>query len=149
MSLKYAVLGFLCERSAHGYAIRRGLAERLGDLASTESNRIYGLLTTLEREGLVSAVDERVGRRRRRVYSIEPEGRVALLDFARRPLPALATRGDFAMRLLAVGADPDAAQEVLRTWRRHELRVQRLLGRAGAASAVTEVLRELASEGEE
>ena len=84
-SVELVVLGLLVERPAHGYALHARLEERAGDLAHVSPSRVYSILARLERDGLVDGREERIGRRRRRVYTIRETGR---RELRRRALDA-------------------------------------------------------------
>ena len=63
MSIKHAILGLIAEEARHGYAVRTAFEERLGDFWELNYGQVYQVLTTLEREALITGCDERVGRR--------------------------------------------------------------------------------------
>lgn len=87
-AVDHVVLGLLAEGPDHGYALRRRLETAL--FAPVTIGRVYDILNRLEREELVTAVLERVGRRGRRVYTLLPAGRRVLdrLSAARRAAAA-------------------------------------------------------------
>ena len=116
MSIKYAVLGFLRERTSYGYAVRAAFEERLGDVWDLNYGQVYQVLSALEGEGLVVASDERVGRRpTRRVYSISPKGRDEFRTWLLQPtLRRRPFRDDFYLRLLfAAKWEPDLVQGMI------------------------------------
>lgn len=107
MSIKYAILGLLAEAPNHGYAVHAAFEERLSDFWELNYGQVYQILTVLEREGLISGRDERVGKRPpRKVYSATPRGHTALRNWLlgssdrRRPF-----RDEFYVRFLF--ADPN------------------------------------------
>jgi PadR family transcriptional regulator PadR len=53
--MEAAVLASLAGRAAHGYDLRRALAELTGGFMVVESSSIYRLLRRLEQEGLVAS----------------------------------------------------------------------------------------------
>ncbi len=140
MSIKHAVLGLIAESPCHGYAVRARFEERLGDLFDLGSGRVYGVLSRLEREGLVAGEAERMGRRRRRIYSIRPAGRRELLAWAHSEPSPMASLADLALRLLAVRSDPEAVAGVVRAWQRHERRTLDILERHPVGVALPEIL---------
>ncbi len=124
MSIRFAVLGLLSEGPLHGYAIRARFEQRLGELWELNYGQVYGILAALEADGLVSATEESVGRRLRRIYAISTKGNQTLqgwmrgLDSRGRPF-----RDDSFLRLLLTKPDDlsDCKQffdnERRRTWR--------------------------------
>ena len=77
-ALPAVVLAALEDGPAHGYRIARWVEERsTGDLALKEGS-LYPVLRALEAQGLVVAVWEAQGERRRRVYQLTDDGRRAL-----------------------------------------------------------------------
>ncbi len=143
MSIRFAILGLLSEGPLHGYAIRSRFESRLGELWELNYGQVYGILSGLDSEGLVTATDESVGRRLRRTYAISSKGRQVLQTWMRggetrgRPF-----RDDSFLRLLLSKADDledvKAFVEVerRRTWR--ELRD--LVDRRDAEGSTTEWL---------
>ena len=86
--LEFEILAVLLgqPRDAYGISIRERLRKRAGREVSLGA--IYTTLERLERKGLISswwgeATDERGGRRKR-LYKIEAEGRVAANHFGER-----------------------------------------------------------------
>ncbi len=77
---EFAVLGILVHRNAHGYDVYRELENRLGSVHRLGRSQVYGLLSRLERDGLIR--HEHVEQERvpdKKVFSPTPEGR-SLLD---------------------------------------------------------------------
>ncbi len=141
MSIKHAVLGLVAESPGHGYVVRARFEQRMGDLVDLGSGRIYAVLSRLERDGLVQARTERVGRRARKIYSIRAAGRRELLAWAKSEPSPLESLCDLALRLLATGSDTTAAQAVVRAWQRQEGRALELLAGHAAGAELSEILR--------
>ena len=106
MSIKYALLGLLAESPNHGYAVHAAFEERLSDFWELNYGQVYQILTVLEREGLITGRDERVGKRPpRKVYSAPARGQAALHNWLlgagdrRRPF-----RDEFYVRFLFADA---------------------------------------------
>ena len=106
MSIKYAILGLLAEAPNHGYAVHAAFEERLSDFWELNYGQVYQILTVLEREGLITGRDERVGKRPpRKVYSATSRGQAALHNWLlgagdrRRPF-----RDEFYVRFLFADA---------------------------------------------
>ena len=77
---EFAVLGILVHRNAHGYDVYRELTECLGSVHRLGRSQVYGLLSRLERDGLIK--HEHVEQERvpdKKVFSPTAEGR-SLLD---------------------------------------------------------------------
>ena len=77
---EFAVLGILVHRNAHGYDVYRELTDCLGSVHRLGRSQVYGLLSRLERDGLIQ--HEHVEQERvpdKKVFSPTPEGR-SLLD---------------------------------------------------------------------
>ena len=55
MALKHIVLGVLCDREAHGYAVAQAVSAACVGARPIEFSRIYALLGELERAGLVAS----------------------------------------------------------------------------------------------
>jgi DNA-binding PadR family transcriptional regulator len=102
MSIKHAVLGLIAEEPRHGYAVRAAFEQRLGDFWDLNYGQIYQVLTSLEADGLITGVDEQVGKRpRRTVYAISPKGRDALRSWLAQPVARRSSfRDEFYVRLL-------------------------------------------------
>src|SRR5215218_3656859 len=81
----YLILAALLDGSRHGYAIAKAAEELSGGAVRLSAGTLYGALTRLVDDGMVSVErDEIVGGRRRRYYVISDEGRAALVEEAAR-----------------------------------------------------------------
>jgi len=75
-------LYLLCSRSMHGYDLMKSMTKFTEGLWKPTPGGIYPLLRKLEQMGLVESEWISVGRRRRRrVYTITPQGRTTLQRF--------------------------------------------------------------------
>jgi DNA-binding PadR family transcriptional regulator len=82
-NLETLVLAALEREPMHGYRLRWVLAEQSGSEFQVTFGRLYPLLASLRRRGLVSRVTVKAGPvRERRVYSLTALGRAAL-DYRR------------------------------------------------------------------
>lgn len=73
------VLALLEARPRHGYELSKLIADRSAGALDLHAASLYPLLYRLERRGLVAGRwIERPGERRRRFYSLTPQGRQAL-----------------------------------------------------------------------
>lgn len=74
------LLAILQQRPLHGYAIASELRSRSGGALEVPEGTLYPVLHKLEKEGLVRSHWEKVGGRRRRVYSASPKSQTALRE---------------------------------------------------------------------
>ena len=73
--LRFVVLSLVAEQPAHGYELIKALEERTGGAYRPSPGVIYPLLSMLEDEGFIRAVESEAGRK---AYEITEEGKVAL-----------------------------------------------------------------------
>jgi len=86
-AIEQAVLGFLIEGSAHGYELRRRLADGLGALWRIASSQLYNVLARLEAGGMIrSRREQPKGRPARRVYTVTAKGKGAFWTWATSPV---------------------------------------------------------------
>jgi PadR family transcriptional regulator AphA len=95
-------LGILTRGSATGYEIKKIFEDGgLGHFVEASFGSIYPALSRLTEEGLVSVREEAQEKRPdRKVYSITPEGRTALLAALMKPLPEDRHRSPFVFAML-------------------------------------------------
>lgn len=72
------VLAVLEREPLHGYGIVQALALRSGGVLDVPTGTVYPALQRLERAKLITASEDTVGRRRRRVYRLTAAGQRAL-----------------------------------------------------------------------
>ena len=90
LPVRFAVLGFLCERSLHGYELAQRIERGLGALWRIATSQLYAVLHRLEALGLATAhVEELDARPARTVYRITDEGREAFEQWLRTPVAHL------------------------------------------------------------
>ena len=89
-SLDLLLLAVLADGPAHGYAVIAGLRDRSDGAFDLLEGTVYPALHKLEQAGFVASAWESASGRRRRVYTLTPQGRAALqqqrsswLSFAR------------------------------------------------------------------
>jgi DNA-binding PadR family transcriptional regulator len=88
MSVKYALLGILCEKECHGYTLKEAFDRRVGTFWSLNYGQIYQTLERMQRDGLVESYDEPQDRRPdRRVYRATEFGHQDFQEWLRRPIP--------------------------------------------------------------
>jgi PadR family transcriptional regulator, regulatory protein PadR len=76
--LDLLLLAVLEKGPAHGYVIIEMLRERSAGAFDLPEGTVYPALHRLEEDGLLSSQWSETGGRRRRVYHITPQGRLAL-----------------------------------------------------------------------
>ncbi len=84
---EYPVLGVLSLAPVHGYDVWRYLKDHLGAVWQLGRSQVYGLLSQMERDGLVR--HERVDQANlpsRKVFSLTPEGQRAIDQWIREPV---------------------------------------------------------------
>ena len=75
------VLSMLEERARHGYEIARLIEQRSGGVLTFHAASLYPLLYRMEARGLIKGRwVEKTGQRRKRHYSITPNGRALLAE---------------------------------------------------------------------
>jgi PadR family transcriptional regulator PadR len=74
------ILHLLAERDMYGYEMVTELARRSSDVFQLKEGTLYPLLHRLEKEGAVSAYEEKVEGRTRRYYRITRRGRGRLRE---------------------------------------------------------------------
>jgi DNA-binding PadR family transcriptional regulator len=96
--LEQALLGFLMQEPAHGYALHQRAEEELGRIWYMGISNVYGTLKGLEETGKVHSSRDEGSYPPRKVYHITAEGRQAFLAWVREPVPAVR---DMRVELLA------------------------------------------------
>ncbi len=87
--MERALLGFLMEGPAHGYALHQRADEALGRIWYMGMSNVYGTLKGLEDSGQVEADLDESSYPPRKVYAITPVGRDGFLGWVREPVPAV------------------------------------------------------------
>ena len=123
MSLQYALLVSLAEQEATGYELTRRFDKSLGFFWRATHQQIYRVLAGMAQEGLLTVREEKqAGKPDRRVYSLTPEGRSALVEHSRRRVGWEPVRNTFAVKVRGL---PFSDAEAVLT----EIREQRELHR--------------------
>ncbi len=118
-TLRYIILGLLGAHPMSGYDIKRAFDRSLATYWNAGNSQIYTTLKTLAARRLVSSeIIQQEGRPNRRVYSLTPEGRVALDAWLAEPVPSRFTKDEFLTRLFFCGQTSDAI--ALRHLEEHE-----------------------------
>jgi DNA-binding PadR family transcriptional regulator len=82
-NLDALLLGVLSERPAHGYEVIRRLRESSDGVFDYPEGTVYPSLHRLQKDGVLQSSFETVAGRRRRIYTITPDG-TAVLHLARQ-----------------------------------------------------------------
>ena len=78
-SSQMLVLTILSEKPYYGYELIKTLKQRSNDTFDMKEGTLYPILHKLEKDGLVSASNQEVSGRVRKVYTITEKGRKALV----------------------------------------------------------------------
>jgi len=105
----YVVLGLLEQLGGEAtpYELKQAASGSVGDLWSLHHAQLYSEPERLTKAGLLSEQREQTGRRRRR-YSLMPEGRQALASWRSQPTSAFTELRDLGLLQLFFGSDPGA-----------------------------------------
>jgi len=87
--LEQALLGFLMQEPAHGYALHQRAEEELGRIWYMGISNVYGTLKDLEESGEVESSRDEGSYPPRKVYSITEAGRQRFLAWVGEPVPAV------------------------------------------------------------
>ena len=87
--LDKALLGFLMQGPAHGYALHQRAESDLGRIWYMGMSNVYGTLKDLERAGHVEATLDEESYPPRKVYAVTAAGREAFLAWVREVVPAV------------------------------------------------------------
>src|SRR6478735_12241783 len=93
------VLGLLAMRPLSGYDIKAVVDRSTRFFWAASYGQIYPELRRLESDGLVEGEDVPNGGRQRRVYSLTPAGREALVEWLRGPTVTIEYRDESLLRL--------------------------------------------------
>lgn len=84
LSLRFVLLGLLCEKPGHGYGLRKKMLHRMSHFRNINEGQLYTELAKLEKEGLTrSEVEVPEKGPARRLVHVTPEGREAFLEWMR------------------------------------------------------------------
>ena len=87
--LDQALLGFLMQGAAHGYALHERAEQELGHIWYMGMSNVYGTLRELEEAGRVACALDDESYPPRKVYTITADGRSHFLAWLREPVPAM------------------------------------------------------------
>jgi DNA-binding PadR family transcriptional regulator len=87
MSLEFAILGFLNQRSYSGYDLKKVFDTSVRHFWPADQSQIYRTLSRMKKDGWVETqVVHQENRPDRKEYSITEQGRTALMDWLATPL---------------------------------------------------------------
>jgi DNA-binding PadR family transcriptional regulator len=111
MSIKYAILGILAKKDLHGYELKAGFDDTIGEFWSLNFGQIYSTLDRLEKDGLVTHDRQSQDKRPdRKIFSITPLGRTELTEWLSTPIARVrALRDEFFIKLVFMDKDNPAA----------------------------------------
>lgn len=139
MAVREGLLVLLADRPRHGYDLRTEFVARTGDLWLLNSGQVYTTLERLERDGLVTSIDDADDQSgRRRIYSLTPEGRSALEEWLSSVDADDEPRRDLVMKvLLAAHFEHSVAIATIDRLRHHLLDRLHEMRRRQRSDAVT------------
>ncbi|WP_091672739.1 PadR family transcriptional regulator [Micromonospora auratinigra] len=115
MSLEHAILVSLLEQPASGYELARRFDRSIGRFWTATHQQIYRVLKRMESDDWVTA--EEVGQDGlpdKKVWSVTPGGRSALVTWLRAPVQPEAVRHELAVKIRgAAFDDPDGRAALL------------------------------------
>jgi PadR family transcriptional regulator, regulatory protein AphA len=100
------ILGMLARQSRSGYDIKAIVDRSTRFFWAASYGQIYPELRRLETEGLILGEDAPNGGRRRRVYSLTPAGREALVEWLLGPTATIELRDESLLRLFFADSLP-------------------------------------------
>lgn len=116
MSLKHAILGFLCYLPLSGYDLKKAFDNSVQHFWPANQSQIYRTLAELEENGLVTKeVIKREERLDVKIYHVTESGRTELHQWLAHPLPEHDDREPFLIQVYFSGQLNDA--EVLHLFR--------------------------------
>jgi DNA-binding PadR family transcriptional regulator len=112
MSLRFGLLGLLADGPASGYDLLKIFDRSLAFIWPATQSQLYGELNRLADDGLVEAGTE--GPRRRKEYTITPDGRTELERWLTDTEPDRIRRNEALLRVFFLGTlPPSRAREYL------------------------------------
>jgi DNA-binding PadR family transcriptional regulator len=98
-------LALLAGARGHGYELKQTLEHEFGELLpALNAGQIYSTLSRLERDGLVAGHSVAGDNRRKRLYELTEDGRVALARWIETPVPGTRLKDEFFMKFVVVAA---------------------------------------------
>jgi len=113
MSLRFALLGFLCYRPRSGYDLKKHFDSTVGHVWSAQHSQIYTTLARLAEDGLVTVeVVPQESRPDRKIYEVTHQGRDELRRWLVEAEPTLLGKSAFLLQTYFLGllSDDEAMQ---------------------------------------
>jgi DNA-binding PadR family transcriptional regulator len=110
--VSHVILGALRNEPRSGYEIKRLVDNATRFFWAASYGQIYPELRRLRRDGLIEAVDESAGTRRRTRYRLTPAGRAELVRWLQEPIAGYELRDEGLLKLFfadALGRDEAVA----------------------------------------
>lgn len=115
--MEYLILGLLHLSPMTGYELQQFIRQNLSLICSHSAGSVQAALRKLEREGYVTAVETREGRRRKKTFSITEEGRAAFSTWVAQPMQAGKVKNMELSRLFFLGlAKPEERIAAIRDY---------------------------------
>jgi DNA-binding PadR family transcriptional regulator len=112
MSLRYALLGLLSDRTASGYDLLKTFEMSLGTVWPATQSQVYTELTKLADAGLITVSTE--GPRGRKEYTLAEPGLAELRHWLVEVPPQRVTRSEVLLRVFFLGVlTPEQARDYL------------------------------------
>ena len=104
MSLKHAILGFLCFKPLSGYDLKKAFDSSVRHFWPANQSQIYRTLTQMTKEGLLEKeVIERNERLDKKIYQVSDKGSDEFHHWLATPLPKQDTREPFLIQIFFGG----------------------------------------------
>ena len=117
LSPEYALLGFLAQRSAHGYELHQRLVTDLGQVWRVSLSQTYNILNRLEAQGFITGtVQEQAKLPARRSFRLTAAGRRRFNTWLHSPAPCSVRtiRVEFTTRLyFAQALSPERVPDLI------------------------------------
>ncbi|MEV0430253.1 PadR family transcriptional regulator [Micromonospora sp. NPDC050495] len=114
MSLEHAILVSLLEQPASGYDLARRFDRSIGRFWTATHQQIYRVLKRMDGDGWITA--EAIGQAAlpdKKIWSVTPTGRSALVGWLRAPVQPEAVRHELAVKIRGAAFDDDAGRAAL------------------------------------
>ena len=113
--MEYLILGLLMLSPMTGYEIQQFIKRNLSLICSYSGGSLQTTLNRLHREGRISAQESRLGGRRKKTFSITPQGKEMFIRWVEKPVDIGRMRNSELSRLLFMGlAEPEKRLEAIR-----------------------------------
>jgi DNA-binding PadR family transcriptional regulator len=124
MSVRYAILGLLAQKSRHGYELRAAFEAVVGGDANwdVKPSQIYTTLDRLEEAGLVECASDlgEGDEPSRRIYAVTGSGRAALAEWFAQGVTPDHQRDEFFVKLMtALVSGESKLDRIIQTQRAH------------------------------